>query len=140
MSAGMTRLLSVERLSKSFGGLQAVADLSFDVEEGEILGIIGPNGAGKTTAVNLDLRRHQADQRAGRAWRHATSRARRPHVLVAERPGAHLPGHDGYAGQTVRENLLRGAFREIYPGLLATLLGTAARARRAPAPSSTSTR
>ena len=46
-------LLSVEGLAKSFGGLQAVADLSFDVGESEILGIIGPNGAGKTTAVNL---------------------------------------------------------------------------------------
>jgi len=49
----MTSLLKVERLSKSFGGLQAVADLSFEVAEGQILGIIGPNGAGKTTAVNL---------------------------------------------------------------------------------------
>ena len=49
----MTELLSVAGLSKKFGGLEAVADLSFNVGEGEILGIIGPNGAGKTTAVNL---------------------------------------------------------------------------------------
>ncbi len=46
-----------------------------------------------------------------------------------------------YAGQTVRENLLRGAFREIYPGLVATLLGTGARARGArPRRRATSTR
>lgn len=45
-------LLSVENLSKSFGGLKAVWRLSFAVEEGEILGLIGPNGAGKTTVFN----------------------------------------------------------------------------------------
>ncbi|MFA6264209.1 MAG: branched-chain amino acid ABC transporter ATP-binding protein/permease [Pseudolabrys sp.] len=46
-------ILSVRNLSKSFGGLKAVQDVSFDVEEGSILGIIGPNGAGKTTLFNL---------------------------------------------------------------------------------------
>ena len=46
-------LLAVRGLSKRFGGLQAVRDLSFDVEPGEVLGLIGPNGAGKTTAFNL---------------------------------------------------------------------------------------
>jgi branched-chain amino acid transport system ATP-binding protein len=50
VSAG---LLAVRGLSKRFGGLQAVRDLSFDVAPGEILGLIGPNGAGKTTAFNL---------------------------------------------------------------------------------------
>jgi len=42
-------LLSVSNLSKSFGGLLAVNDLSFDVAEGQIVGVIGPNGAGKST-------------------------------------------------------------------------------------------
>jgi branched-chain amino acid transport system ATP-binding protein len=46
-------LLQVEGLSKNFGGLHAVSDLYFTVEEGEIIGIIGPNGAGKTTLFNL---------------------------------------------------------------------------------------
>jgi len=46
-------LLAVEGLTKYFGGLRAVHDLSFEVREGEILGLIGPNGAGKTTAFNL---------------------------------------------------------------------------------------
>jgi branched-chain amino acid transport system ATP-binding protein len=49
----MTTLLAVEGLTKSFGGVQAVAGLSFVVNEGEILGLIGPNGAGKTTLFNL---------------------------------------------------------------------------------------
>ena len=46
-------LLKVDRLSKSFGGIQAVKDVSFTLNEGEIVGLIGPNGAGKTTLVNL---------------------------------------------------------------------------------------
>lgn len=45
--------LKVEQLSKSFGGLRAVNKVSFEVEQGETLGIIGPNGSGKTTTLNL---------------------------------------------------------------------------------------
>ncbi len=46
-------MLNVQGLSKSYGGLKAVQDVSFMVRQGEILGIIGPNGAGKTTLFNL---------------------------------------------------------------------------------------
>jgi branched-chain amino acid transport system ATP-binding protein len=49
----MTALLELQKVSKRFGGLQAVKDLSFEVREGEILGLIGPNGAGKSTLFNL---------------------------------------------------------------------------------------
>jgi branched-chain amino acid transport system ATP-binding protein len=45
--------LEVERLTKSFGGLTAVFDLSFGLEEGEIVGLMGPNGSGKTTLFSL---------------------------------------------------------------------------------------
>jgi len=45
--------LKVEGLSKFFGGLRAVHDVSFEVEQGEIFGFIGPNGSGKTTTMNL---------------------------------------------------------------------------------------
>lgn len=49
----MATILQVEELNKTFGGLQAVRDVSFSVEEGDIVGLIGPNGAGKTTFFNV---------------------------------------------------------------------------------------
>jgi ABC-type branched-subunit amino acid transport system ATPase component len=51
--SGAPWLLRTEKLSKTFGGFRAVADVSVGVREHEILGIIGPNGAGKTTLFNL---------------------------------------------------------------------------------------
>jgi len=50
---GNETVLSIERVGKRFGGVVAVEGLSFDLHEGELLGVIGPNGSGKTTLVNL---------------------------------------------------------------------------------------
>ncbi len=46
-------MVTIENLSKNFGGLQAVRDCSFAIKEGSITGLIGPNGAGKTTTFNM---------------------------------------------------------------------------------------
>lgn len=55
-------MLEVKRLNKSFGQMQAVNDLSFQIEDGQILGLIGQNGAGKTTTFRMILGLMQADQ------------------------------------------------------------------------------
>src|SRR5271169_338592 len=55
MNRPSPHVLSVERLAKSFGALQAVDAISFHVASGEIVGLVGPNGAGKTTTINMIL-------------------------------------------------------------------------------------
>ena len=57
----MTTLLEVQGITKSFGGLRALDDCSFDVEEGSIVGLIGPNGSGKTTMFNVITGYERAD-------------------------------------------------------------------------------
>ena len=49
----MSTLLELDNVTVQFGGLKAVSDLSFKIDEGELIGLIGPNGAGKTTVFNL---------------------------------------------------------------------------------------
>ena len=62
----MSTAISLDGVTRRFGGLVAVNDLSFQVQSGEIFGLLGPNGAGKTTTVNLItglLRRHGGEVR-----------------------------------------------------------------------------
>lgn len=54
-------LLSIKGLTKRFGGLTAVHKISFDIHEGEAVGLMGPNGAGKTTLINLITGVHRPD-------------------------------------------------------------------------------
>jgi branched-chain amino acid transport system ATP-binding protein len=57
-------VVTVRNISKSFGGIKAVDDVSFEIHDGEILGVIGPNGCGKTTLFNCLLGQYRPD--AGR--------------------------------------------------------------------------
>jgi len=70
----MTEILKVDGISKSFGGLMAVHDLSFGIRQGETVGLIGPNGAGKTTLVNLLCGSLSAD-RGKSSWKGKKLRA-----------------------------------------------------------------
>jgi len=75
----MSVILEVRNLTKSFGGLMAVSDVSFTVREGEIVGLIGPNGAGKTTTFNLLVGLHKCD---------------RGEILLRGEPIHNLPPHE----------------------------------------------
>ena len=131
----MTELLSVAGLCKSFGGLEAVSDLSFTVGEGEILGIIGPNGAGKTTAVNLIS--GVIKPSSGRvllAGTDATGLA--PHALVERGLVRTFQATTVYAEpHRAREPVARGLPRHL-PGLLGHALqyGEGARGRASHGP------
>jgi branched-chain amino acid transport system ATP-binding protein len=120
----MTAILHTEGLTKRFGGLTAVDKVDIAFERGRVHAIIGPNGAGKTTAVNLIS--GVIKPSSGRvllAGKDATALA--PHILVARGLVRTFQATTVYANRSVRENLLRGAYRDIYPGFLATLLNTA---------------
>ena len=56
-----TQILSVSNVTKHFGGLVAVEDLSFDVQAGEVIGLMGPNGAGTTTLLNVIAGEYKPD-------------------------------------------------------------------------------
>src|SRR5881227_3036553 len=57
----MTAIIEVEKLAKSYGGKRGIAEVSFQVEEGDVFGFLGPNGAGKTTTIRLLMALLHAD-------------------------------------------------------------------------------
>ena len=74
----MSDVVRVRNVTKSFGGIRAVDDVSFDLRQGEILGFIGPNGCGKTTLFNCILGQYRPD--TGRVELHDRDVSRwRPH-------------------------------------------------------------
>jgi branched-chain amino acid transport system ATP-binding protein len=101
-------LLEVRSLSKRFGGVEAVSDVSFSLAEGQILGIIGPNGAGKSTLINLitghlkpsggQVLIDGRDVTGARPWSVAHARVARTFQIVKP-----------FRGLTVRENVAIGA-------------------------------
>jgi branched-chain amino acid transport system permease protein len=102
-------ILSVQGVSKSFGGLKAVQNVSFDVLRGEILGIIGPNGAGKTTLFNLLNGFLRPD--AGRVLLDGTEMVgRRPHELCRAGVGRTFQVMRPFLRMSVADNVVVGAY------------------------------
>lgn len=103
-----TTLLKVERLSKKFGGLAAVRDLSFDLMEGEIVGLIGPNGAGKSTAFNM-VSGSLAPTTGKIVFAGQDIAGRKPSYVVRHGLARTFQSATVYPKSTVQENIYRGA-------------------------------
>lgn len=101
----MTPVLDVRNISKQFGGIAAVNDVSFEVRKGEILGIIGPNGSGKSTLFNCIL--GQLQPSSGQVLLHgAPITGLPPSELNVRGVGRTFQLLQVFAGLTARENLI----------------------------------
>ena len=104
----MPTLLSVEGVTRRFGGIVAIDSVSFDVEEGEIAGLIGPNGAGKTTLFNVITglyRPNEGDLRFEGASLLQTA----PYKIVKRGIARTFQNVELFKTMTVLENVLVGA-------------------------------
>jgi branched-chain amino acid transport system ATP-binding protein len=105
----MVEALVVRRLSKRFGGLGAVQDLDFSVEEGETVALIGPNGAGKTTSFNLITGYYRPDAGSIRAFGRELV-GMRPHNICAYGLARTFQVARPFGTMTVLANVMTGAF------------------------------
>ena len=89
----MTLLVEADRLSKSFGAIRAVDDISLRVSKGEVLGFLGPNGAGKSTTMKMLTGFLEPDSGTARVCSASTSSRtpRRPKAASAICPRARPP-------------------------------------------------
>ena len=102
-------LLSVKGISKSFRGLKAVSDASFELPEGSINALIGPNGAGKTTIFNIVAGVYRPD--SGKIeFQGKEIQGLRPDQICAAGIGRTFQIVKPFAGLTVLENVMVGAF------------------------------
>ena len=116
-------MLSVRGLSISFGGVQALSDVSFDVEAGEIIGIIGPNGAGKTTLLNTISGLNRAT--AGQVSLDGIEiTGRRPTKIATLGLGRTFQMSQLFPGMTVLENVMAGLHRKMRAGTFAAAFRT----------------
>ena len=117
----MSTLLELRQVSKSFGGLAAVNDVSFDVAEGSIMGLIGPNGAGKTTVFNLITGNHRAD-RGTIAFRDRALVGMPTHRIVSLGVARTFQNIRLFQQLSAVENVLAGRHCRTRAGLLAAAL------------------
>ncbi len=113
--------LSVQNVSLSFGGIQALASVSFDVREGEILAIIGPNGAGKTSMLNCMNNFYRPDK--GRIIFEGHDLTRLPPHRIAQLGVARTFQNIAlYTGLSTLDNLMAARHIHMRAGLLQSLL------------------
>jgi branched-chain amino acid transport system ATP-binding protein len=105
----MADALVIKDLSKRFGGLRAVQDVSFTVAENETLALIGPNGAGKTTSFHLITGFHRADSGSVRAFGREIV-GLRPHQVCALGLARTFQVAKPFGAMTVLDNVMTGAF------------------------------
>jgi branched-chain amino acid transport system ATP-binding protein len=112
-------MLELASLSKTFGGVKAVAELSLDVQPGELVGLIGPNGSGKTTTINLisGLLRPSAGAIRFRGEQIA---GLRPHQIVARGLSRSFQNlrlfceRSAYDNVRVAQNVICGSFAQLF--------------------------
>src|SRR5690349_22726632 len=105
----LAEALVVQDLSKRFGGLRAVQEVSFTVRENETLALIGPNGARKTTAFNLIMGFYRPDGGSVRAFGRELV-GLRPHDVCALGLARTFQVAKPFGGMSVLENVMTGAF------------------------------
>lgn len=120
----MAPLLEVEKLDKHFGGLLVVNDLSFELNEGEILSIIGPNGAGKTTVLNL-LTGVNAPDGGDIRFRGQSIVGFSPHQITELGMARTFQTLRLFLNMSVIENVMSAAYPHTEAGLLKIILRTA---------------
>jgi branched-chain amino acid transport system ATP-binding protein len=105
----MTDALVIKGLSKRFGGLRAVQDVSFTVKENETVALIGPNGAGKTTSFHLITGFHRADSGSVLAFGREIV-GLKPHDVCALGVARTFQVAKPFGAMTVLANVMTGAF------------------------------
>jgi branched-chain amino acid transport system ATP-binding protein len=105
----MAEALVVRNLSRRFGGLRAVQDLSFAVSDGETVALIGPNGAGKTTSFNLITGYHRPNTGSITAFGRELV-GLRPHAICAHGLARTFQVARPFGNMTVLANVMTGAF------------------------------
>ena len=103
------KILSVENLSRSFGGIKANDNISFKVDEGTILGVIGPNGAGKSTLFDLITGYTKADNGKVEFF-NKNIFGLRPDKISNLGIGRTFQKLKPFADQTLLENVMIGSF------------------------------
>jgi branched-chain amino acid transport system ATP-binding protein len=115
--------LSVERISVRFGGLVAIAALSFTVEAGEAVGLIGSNGAGKTTAFNV-ITGFQRPTDGDVRYRGTSLQGLKPHQVASLGLVRTFQRTSVFPNNTVLENVLIGLHRSVTSSLAGAFIGT----------------